>query len=407
MPQYEALVHVLWELPFALRLPPRAFYCWEPGENTGLFDPKPEVGEVAWTRRSTILPSSELFDELGHPNNCYPLHDYVLEACLKDGRKFKTAQLKGGADGGFVEARPYTVANIFLCLQRRSDYHSQEVMDRAGAALNNIVELYRFFTMDPMARSLSVDRDCYYTLVSVGELPAELGETTPESAFEQMQQVRFGAVIGESRVHRIGLNSFEDLSAGATLPRDLLDPFAELVKSPHRLDLFHQLMLSAIRRIRRGEHALAVLDAQSALEAMVAELIVGELRRKGDSDQEIEKNMSSSGRFNTLQRRLKQIDRIAAENTPGDQEPEQFLGSEEELRWRTTLYGLRNQIVHEGLRDVAFSAAKEGLIASLHAAHRIESLSHAFSRTMRWAGSTLNLDHVRQSAGRISRLFEA
>ena len=36
MPQYEALVHVFWELPFALRLPPHAFYCWEPGEGVAI-----------------------------------------------------------------------------------------------------------------------------------------------------------------------------------------------------------------------------------------------------------------------------------------------------------------------------------------------------------------------------------
>lgn len=46
MARYEALVHVLWELPFPLRLPPVGLFCWEPGEGVALFDPRPEVGDL-------------------------------------------------------------------------------------------------------------------------------------------------------------------------------------------------------------------------------------------------------------------------------------------------------------------------------------------------------------------------
>jgi hypothetical protein len=70
------------------------------------------------------------------------------------------------------------------------------------------------------------------------------------------------------------------------------------------------------------------------------------------------------------------------------------------------LYGLRNRIVHEGLRSVPFEEAKAGVVAGLHAIHQIQDLTYAFARPMIWSGAALDLDHIQKSAGRISRLFE-
>lgn len=407
MPRYEALVHVVWELPFPLRLPPAAFLCWEPGEGLALFDPKPEVGDLVWRRRSTLLKAAEVFPKLGHPNECYPGHDYMLTTRFPAGREIKTALLTHGSDGGFVEARPYTVANIFLCLRQRADYASEGVVERAAASLNNIVEVYRFLTMDPLARLVRADQDCYYTLLSVGDLPPESPEIEPQSALQHVASVSFGSVIGVNRAHRIGLNSFDDLLAGDTLPLDVLRLFNSLVSSPHELELSHQLMFSAIRRLKRSEHALAVLDAQSALESLVAVLVVEDLKRRGQTDQQIEAEMAPAGKLNTLQRRFEELDRVALARTPSDTQPRRFLGSPEETQWRTSLYRLRNRIVHEGLRTVPFADAKAGLVAGPHAIHRIQDLTPSFGRAMMWSGAALDLGHVQESAGRISRLFEA
>jgi len=87
MPQYEALVHILWELPFPLRLPPVGLFCWEPAEGTALFDPRPEVGELAWRRKSRLLKAEEVFANLGTPNQCYPTHDYLITSRLRSGRQ--------------------------------------------------------------------------------------------------------------------------------------------------------------------------------------------------------------------------------------------------------------------------------------------------------------------------------
>jgi len=406
MPRYEALIHVFWELPFPLRLPPVASFCWEPGEGVALFDPRPEVGELAWRRRSCFLQAGEVFPDVGHPNRCYPTHDYLITSQLRSGQEIKTAKLTRGPEGGFAEARPYTIANIFLCLRQRAEYPSAVVLERAGVALNNILDVYRFVTLDPLARSVRADQDAYYTLVSVADLSQELGDVEPRVALQMVGRLSFGSVVGVNRAHHVGLNSFDDLMAGDTITPDALRLFDSLISGPHNLELFHQLIFSAIRRLKRKEHALAVLDAQSAFESLVAVLVVESLTRQGQTTQEIEVAMNPGGRFHTLQRRLEELDRVAAAQTFLGIQPLQFLGSAEERQWRTALYSLRNRIIHEGLRGVPFGDAKSGLVAGLHAIHRVQDLTPAFNRVMIWSGAALDLGHIDQTAGRISRLFE-
>lgn len=179
MPRYEAVAHLLWELPFALRLPPHAFLCWEPAEGTALFDPRPGVGALAWRRTCRFLSPTKVFPDTGHPNECFPAHDYMITSVLKSGQEIPTANLTQGRNGGFEEARPCTVANLFLCLAKRSDYAGGAVIQRAAKALNNVIDMYRFLTLDPLARSIRADQDTYYTLVSMAELPPALGDLPP------------------------------------------------------------------------------------------------------------------------------------------------------------------------------------------------------------------------------------
>lgn len=407
MPQYEALVHVFWELPFALRLPPHAFYCWEPVEGVALFDPKPEVGEFVWRRNSRFLQAADVFEDVGSPNQCYPTHDYFMTSEISSGRKIKTALLTRGPEGGFSEARPFTIANVFLCLRRKSEYADSTIIQRAGVALNNIVDIYRFVTMDPLVRSVRADLDCYYTLVSVADLPEDRAEMEPQEALRMVPDLSFGAVIGVNRAHHVGLNSFDDLLAGNVIPPDAISLIDSLISKPHELELFHQLIFSAIRRLKRNESALAVLDAQSSFESLVAVLVVESLQRKGEAPEKIETEMSPGGSLHTLQRRLEHLDRTATKDAADGEPSPRFLSSPEETQWRSKLYRLRNRIVHEGIRIIDFSEAKAALVAGLHAIYSIQSLSSDFQRTMIWSGAALDLVHIKKTAGRLSRLFEA
>lgn len=408
MSQIAAVVQVSWELPFPLRLAPRAFLVWEPEHGLALLDPWPRVGDLVWSRTSTVLPATAVFKDLGPPNaHAYPDRDYLLTAHLTSGEEFPAVKLIRGPAGGFIEPRAYTHVNLFLCLSHRGSYSDPSVMDRAGRALNNVLDVYRFVTMDPLARSIHVDKDCYYTMQSVAELPASSRPLSIEEILRSVSDLAFGHVIGVNRSHTIGLNSFEDLFVGDSLPEPNLSLLLRLSLAPHQLELFHQLVFSAIRRLKRHEEALSVLDAQSAFEALVAVLVREGLQRQGVAPTGIEAQLGLRGSLHSLQRRLEWLDRVAASQVAGGTNPPAFLNSPPERQWRTKLYALRNRIIHEGLRTVSFAEAKAALVAGLHAIHAIQSLHPAFGRQLTWSGTALDLHHIEETAGRISRLFEA
>jgi hypothetical protein len=402
MPTYEAIAHVLWELPFPLRLPPEMFAIWEPAEGVAFFDPRPGIGEVTWRRSSSLITPAAAGVDAGPPNSCFPEYDYRLTSVLKSGEEVTTAVLTRGPDGGFTEPRQYALANIFLCLRRREDYAAPETVTRASEALNNLLEIYRFVSMDPSVRAVRAEHDAYYNVVSVGLLPSDLGDVDVIAALRKIGQVRFGREIGVTRSHHIGLNSFDDLFARDQLPTDNFRIFERLVRFPHELELFHQLILSAVRRLKRTEHALAVLDAQSAFETLVAALVAEHLRRVGTANDDLERLMAPGGRVHALQQRLVELDRIAASPSAP---PRAFLGSTEEREWRTKTYKLRNRVVHEGLRAVTFDEAKEAITAALRAISAVQNLTVEFNRSMMWS-EPLDLAHVQETGGRLTRLFE-
>src|SRR6185436_10468516 len=205
MPTFRAVAHVLWELPFPLRLPPEAFQVWEPREGVAVLDPRPRVGEITWKRNCSFLSASEVFPDLGPPNDIYPEHHYLVTSRMSSGKNLRSAMLTAGPEGGFSEARPYTVAHLFLCLRNHNDYVSDALMERAGEALNNALDAYRFVTMDPLARSVRVDHDCYYALISVADVPKHMRKMRPEVLLRQIDTLPFSKVIGKGRSHRVGL----------------------------------------------------------------------------------------------------------------------------------------------------------------------------------------------------------
>ncbi|OFV84992.1 MAG: hypothetical protein A2W26_04705 [Acidobacteria bacterium RBG_16_64_8] len=96
MPKFRAVAHILWELPFPLRLPPRAFPIWEPGEGVAVLDPRPRVGEVAWKRSCSFLTASDVFPDVGPPNEIYPAHHYMVVSRFASGKKLRSAILTAG-----------------------------------------------------------------------------------------------------------------------------------------------------------------------------------------------------------------------------------------------------------------------------------------------------------------------
>jgi hypothetical protein len=408
MPRFAAIAHVQWELPFPLRLPPRGFPVWEPEEGVAIFDPTPAVGTLAWRRSSDVVRVEDVFPDPGRGIQTYPRNDYRITAPRGDGRETIIAELQGGRDGGFREPRGYCVANILLCLRINDDTSRRAAKGRAEACLNNVLDAYRLLTVDPLVRSILATRDAYYTLVSIARTPETWAEMEPLSALRRLSELQFGEAVGADRLHEIGLNSLEDLFPTGPMDSSSVRTFADLASRKQDVDVFHHLAFSAVRRLRRYEWSLAVLDAQSAFESLVSSVLVEALGRLGADLKSIGARIASPSDLGLLQRRLNELDRIAAAEATAAGEPvRRFQGSPQEANWRRDLYALRHRVVHEGLREVSFDDAKSAVIAGLKAARCVQDLRPAFRRPIMWDEQSLELRHVRQTSGRLSRLFEA
>lgn len=407
--KYMSVVHVRWELPFPLMLPQQAFLCWEPVEGVAAFDPAGHIGSLQWKRTCTFLSSEPVFHETSRSQDprSMPTHNYRIESRLVSGKAVTTAEIYAGPEGGFAEARPYTVANVFLCVDQAGSYADRSVVERAGATVNNLIETYRLLTLDPLPRPLYNEGDHYCTTISEALIPAKLQQLPPEDLLTQTGKFSFGSTVGKDRMYTVGTNSYEDL-VGNVLAPEGLKQFYSLASQEHRLELFHQLVFSAIRRLKRREGALAIVDAQSAFEAVVASMLRDGLTSEGWSQTRIDNAFTYNGILHLLQPRLRKLDVLAGEEasrtgrvfTP-------FLGSSAENEWRQYLYNLRNEIVHRGRRVATFEEAKKAIITGLKAIYYLQNMSPMYARQFMWTGDALELQHIRESSGRLFRLFEA
>jgi hypothetical protein len=406
---YAAVASVRWELPFVLSLPPGAYLCWEPDDGVAALLVEPGVGTLQWKRSCCFLKPQDAFAQLGEAQDprTLPQHWYK-EVCVQDtGRRLTTLELTPGPEGGFSEARPYSAVVLFLCLGRREDYADPHTGERASAALNNALTLYRFLSMDPLSRPLDWAQDCYDTVVSVASVPSDWPADSAEQVLRRVRELHFGTAIGKDRCQHIGLNSIEDLLPPGPLSDDALAIFAQRIRQPHELELFHELFLSAIRRMKRRELALAVVDAQSGFEAAVAAILREALLTQGKSPQDAEVEFAWGGTLAGLQNRLDRLDKIAASLQAAAGQPVRaFRGSKEDQVRRDDLYNLRNRIVHGGLRHVDFDEAKKALVAGLKGVYAIQSLTPSFNRKFVWSGAAIELPHVQRTAGRLFRMFE-
>lgn len=144
------------------------------------------------------------------------------------------------------------------------------------------------------------------------------------------------------------------------------------------------------------------MDAQSGFESLISSILNDELLRQGRTAADIAQLFALGGALHTLQPRLKELDRIALAGGA----PQRFIGSQAESEWRQRLYRLRNEIVHQGRREVSFDDAKAGISSGLQAAAAVQALLPAFQRKLSWSGQAVQLAHINNSAGRLARMFE-
>lgn len=406
--KYTSVVHVRWELPFPLMLPSNGFLCWEPGEGVAAFNPEGHIGKIQWKRTCEFISPEIIFHEIYQiqDQRSMPTHSYKMTSKLRTGEEILTAELYGGPEGGFAEARAYTVANIFLCIAHPESYKDKSIVERANAAMNNVIELYRFFTLDPLQRPIRSHVDHYCTTLSEASVPQKFQQLPPDELLENINQLYFGSEVGKNRCYLLGLCSCEDLETYSLLPENIQDLY-NFVREEHKLELFHKLIFSSIRWLKRKEGALATIDAQSAFEASVASMLRDGLISEGWNRSKIDRELVYKGSLHLLQSRLKKLDEIARTDAKRNSRSfTPFLGSKIETDWRQNLYNIRNEIVHKGKRELSFDIAKEAIVSGLKAISYLNCMCPIFSRQFMWKGQATELQHINESAGRLFRLFE-
>ncbi len=203
-----------------LRLPPQAILCWEPQEGVATFAPLARVGMVQWRRTCPLITSERLFGDLYAPEaeHALPTHEYRMNAVIA-GKEIPAVQLTSGANGGFDEACPYTVANLWLCLRKREEFAISGLMERAAAALNNILRLHSLLAADGYTRPIRPDLDSYYTLFSLARIPEDWPQLTAHALLrDRLNDLRFESKLGEGRQHNLGTEVIRGARQGRVCP---------------------------------------------------------------------------------------------------------------------------------------------------------------------------------------------
>ncbi len=399
--KYKSVAHIRWELPFPLSLPPEAILCWEPKEGLAAFVVEKHVGSLIWKRNCDLLSEKAVLgaNTLEQDSNIYPRRDYRIRINKKTTKEQITiSQIRQGITGGFDEARPYTIANVFLCIAFSDSIKDAAILKRANEALNNVISVFSLLSLDPLVRLINEENDHYYTLIAEAVLPVALQNETPSNILMRLNELQFRG--GDAQATIIGINSFYDF-IGQELNDIAERQLMRSVRNKQEYVLFHQLIFSSLRRLKRKEAAIAIIDAQSAFESAVASMLKDGLAAMGWRPEDIESSLINQEKLLMLNRRLKMIDKISRKTARGP-----FLGSEADHNWRTDLYDLRNRIVHGGIRTLPFVVAKKGIVSGLKAIEYLGDMSPEFRRHAVWTGQGIELPHIQETAGRLSRLFE-
>src|SRR5438034_8412765 len=104
----------LFDLPFYLRLPSSLFLTWDPHDSLAGILPRQRLGEVSFSRTTTLVQESTLLDaQAPHPYDA-PRHLVVMTCETRDGRTVPTLRVDTGAAGGCAEVRAYTEITLFV-----------------------------------------------------------------------------------------------------------------------------------------------------------------------------------------------------------------------------------------------------------------------------------------------------
>ena len=124
-------------------------------------------------------------------------------------------------------------------------------------------------------------------------------------------------------------------------------------------------MLWSQVQLKRRNYHVAVLEAETAFEVYVADLLLRLKVQQGQDRSQLLAEMENPGHLGLLSQRLRGLDEAATAYCGSSGLPPwvPFVGSPVYATWRSALYDLRNRIVHGGYRQTTFEEAKAAIVS--------------------------------------------
>lgn len=363
--------------------------------------PCQRIGQVSFARTTTLLAEKQLLDSIAPPSQLPGGHNVLLKCRTVSRGELPTLAIDTSATGGFTELRPFTEVTVFVVVATEADTEVGRQRTRVMGVLNHFLNQYRLVTQDPWVRPVDHELDLYLIDDAVGRIPESLRSATTSDVLLALGEIPFDKRIGRWRNYTYRLNTLEDLFPGPVLEEPFHSTFAKLVEVPYEVPLHYDLIFEAQGQLKRRNYHVAVLEAETAFEVYVADLLLRLKVSLGESREAVLAAMEDLRALGPLTKRIVELDRtlldIARER--GWPTPQAFVGTHHHAGWKRDLYDLRNRVIHGGHRAIDFEQAKRGILKCKAAIGHFERNCGDFANRIQvYPGG----DHLNNTAGRLS-----
>ncbi len=394
------VVAARFDLPFYLRLPPNVFHSYDSEFGVCSILPMQRLGETSFGKKTCLLEKSYLLDGYCEsPLQSYEVagYDYKMTSVLENNEEKPTLEIFVKKNGGFKQLRAYSEIIIWIYVKDK-EVDNDKVRNRVFENLNHFLNLYSLITQDSYLHEINEKLHPYYIEYLVGQIPEELKDAPPIKILTSLDKIKFNLDMGQFRQITISTNSIDDLFPGKILEDKFMNILISNATKKYDMPLHYKLILESQRQLKLKNFHVCIIEAQTAFESYISTVISRFLLDAHYTDVQIQEYLNS----NMLKRRLRKLDELIRTYKQSLSESYcDFVDSELYNEWNANLYGLRNQVVHAGLRDLNFDKCKGALSVGKRCIFHFEDMLPNFRNDVQiYKG----IDFIQETPGRV--IFE-
>ena len=156
----------------------------------------------------------------------------------------------------------------------------------------------------------------------------------------RINDISFCSDVGRGRQLRYRLNTLEDLFSGPPLEKRSLNLFTRLVRKHYDVPLHYELILTAQVELKRRNHHIAILEAETAFEVYIARVLVETSVAVGLVKSAVISEMEDARRLGLLSKRLRRLDSVVGQYRMSQSlvKLPPFVNSTTYTNWKSNLY---------------------------------------------------------------------